>query len=80
MAPKAPAGRCSNGPGRPGVRPVRGALEPVALRRSPPDRASPSGTPPQTAPIESFDGRFRDEWLNLYWVRSLQHARQEIGR
>jgi putative transposase len=34
----------------------------------------------QNASIESFDGRFRDEWLNLHWVRSLQHARQEIGR
>jgi hypothetical protein len=38
------------------------------------------GKPLQNAFIESFNGRFRDECLNLYWFRSLAHARQEIAR
>jgi putative transposase len=32
----------------------------------------------QNAHIESFNGRFRDECLNLHWFRSLPHARQII--
>jgi putative transposase len=38
------------------------------------------GKPVQNAYVESFNGRFRDECLNLHWFRSLAHARDEIGR
>ena len=38
------------------------------------------GKPVQNAFVESFNGKFRDECLNLHWFRSLRHARQEIGR
>jgi putative transposase len=38
------------------------------------------GKPVQNAFIESFNGKFRDECLNLHWFRSLQHARDEIAR
>lgn len=34
----------------------------------------------QNAFVESFNGKFRDECLNLHWFRSLRHAREEIGR
>jgi putative transposase len=43
-------------------------------------RVPEPGKPVQNVSIESVDGRFRDECLNLHWVRSLQHARQEIAR
>jgi putative transposase len=33
------------------------------------------GKPNQNAYIESFNGRFRDEYLNEHWFTSLQHAR-----
>jgi putative transposase len=36
------------------------------------------GKPTQNAHIESFNGKFRDECLNLHWFRSLPHARQII--
>ena len=36
------------------------------------------GKPTQNAHIESFNGRFRDECLNLHWFRNLPHARQII--
>lgn len=32
------------------------------------------GTPTQNAYIESFNGHFRDEWLNEHWFTSLAHA------
>ncbi len=38
------------------------------------------GKPVQNAFVESFNGKFRDECLNLHWFRSLLHAREEIGR
>jgi len=38
------------------------------------------GKPVQSAFVESFNGKFRDECLNLRWFRSLRHAREEIGR
>lgn len=38
------------------------------------------GKPVQNAFVESFNGRFRDECLNLHWFQSLRHARQEIAR
>lgn len=38
------------------------------------------GKPVQNAFVESFNGKFRDECLNLHWFRSLPHAREEIGR
>lgn len=37
------------------------------------------GKPVQNAFVESFNGRFRDECLNLHWFKSLAHARAEIG-
>jgi putative transposase len=36
------------------------------------------GKPVQNAFVESFNGRLRDECLNLHWFRSLRHAREEI--
>lgn len=38
------------------------------------------GKPVQNSFVESCNGKFRDECLNLYWFRSLCHAREEIGR
>lgn len=38
------------------------------------------GKPVQNAFVESFNGKFRDECLNLYGFRSLRHAREEIDR
>lgn len=38
------------------------------------------GKPVQNAFVASFNGKFRDECLNLHWFRSLSHAREEIGR
>jgi putative transposase len=37
------------------------------------------GKPVQNAFVESFNGRMRDECLNLHWFRSLRHARDEIA-
>ena len=38
------------------------------------------GKPAQNAFVESFNGKFRDECLNLHWFRSLRNAREEIER
>ena len=38
-----------------------------------------SRKPTQNGHIESFNGKFRDECLNLHWFRSLPHARQIIA-
>jgi putative transposase len=38
------------------------------------------GKPVQNAFVESFNGKFRDECLNLHWFRSLHQAREEIAR
>ncbi len=38
------------------------------------------GKPVQNAFVESFNGKFRDECLNLHWCQSLRHAREEISR
>src|SRR5690242_5304036 len=37
------------------------------------------GKPVQNAFVESFNGKLRDECLNLHWFRSLRHARDEIA-
>ncbi len=37
------------------------------------------GKPVQNAFVESFNGKLRDECLNLHWFRSVRHARAEIG-
>lgn len=37
------------------------------------------GKPVQNAFVESFNGKLRDECLNLHWFRSLRHARNEIA-
>jgi putative transposase len=37
------------------------------------------GKPVQNAFVESFNGKLRDECLNMHWFRSLRHARDEIG-
>jgi putative transposase len=36
------------------------------------------GKPTQNGHLESFNGKFRDECLNLHWFTSLHHARQII--
>ena len=36
------------------------------------------GKPIENCFVESFNGRFRDECLNLHWFRSLRHARRRI--
>lgn len=36
------------------------------------------GKPTQNAFIESFNGRLRDECLNQYWFKNIEHARQII--
>lgn len=38
------------------------------------------GKPIQNAYIESFNGRFRDECLNVHWFENLQDARRKIGQ
>ncbi|MBB5420726.1 transposase InsO family protein [Paraburkholderia sp. JPY171] len=35
--------------------------------------------PTQNAYIESFNGKFRDEYLNSHWFTSLSHARAVIA-
>jgi putative transposase len=37
------------------------------------------GKPVRNALVESFNGKLRDERLNLHWFRSLRRARDEIG-
>ena len=37
------------------------------------------GKPVQNAFVECFNGKLRDECLNLHWFRSLRHARNEIA-
>lgn len=49
-------------------------LSGVALKQIEP------GKPNQTAHVESFNGRLRDECLNEHWFSSLAHARVEIER
>ena len=36
------------------------------------------GKPTQNAFVESFNGKFRDQCLNLYWFRDLSDARRTI--
>ena len=38
------------------------------------------GKPVQNAFVESFNGKVRDECLNLHWFRLLRHARDENER
>ena len=38
------------------------------------------GKPVQNAFVESFNGKLRDECLNLHWFRTLRHACDEIER
>ena len=38
------------------------------------------GKPVQNAFVESFNGKLRDECMNLHWFRSLRDAREEIAR
>ncbi|MEM1267067.1 MAG: integrase core domain-containing protein, partial [Pseudomonadota bacterium] len=37
------------------------------------------GRPVQNGFVESVNGKFRDDCLNLHWFRSFRHAREEIG-
>ena len=37
------------------------------------------GKPTDNAAIESFNGRFRDECLNVHWFESLEDASTKIG-
>src|SRR5262245_63611078 len=36
------------------------------------------GKPTDNAAIESFNGRFRDECLNIHWFASLEDAQQKV--
>lgn len=36
------------------------------------------GKPTDNAPIESFNGRFRDDCLNVHWFESLEDASRQI--
>ena len=36
------------------------------------------GKPTDNATIESFNGRFREEYLNVHWFASLEDAQQKI--
>jgi len=38
------------------------------------------GHPVENASIESFNGKLRDECLNIHWLESLSEARRLIGR
>ncbi len=38
------------------------------------------GKPTQNAFVESFNGKFRDECLNMHWFISLEHAQYEIEK
>jgi len=38
------------------------------------------GKPMQNGYIESFNGKFRAECLNLHWFRNLDHAREEVEK
>jgi putative transposase len=38
------------------------------------------GKPMQNGPVESFNGRFRDECLNASWFRTLADAKQKIAQ
>lgn len=62
-----------NGPERRGR-----ALEEWAWRRGVKLFFIDPGKPVQNAYIESFNGRFREEWLNLHWFTSLAKARRII--
>ena len=41
--------------------------------------AHPAGKPVQNAYAESFNGKFRDECLNVSWFRNLWDARRKIA-
>jgi putative transposase len=55
---------------------VSGHVAPGAQRR--PLLIDP-GKPMQNGYIESFNGKFRDEYLNEHWFTSLAQARQVIA-
>lgn len=38
-----------------------------------------SGKPTQNGFIDSFNGRFRDQWLNEHWFSDISHARRTIS-
>ena len=64
-----------NGPGGPGK-----AMFDWSERTGVQFRFIEPGKPVQTAFVESFNGKLRDECPNPHWFRSLSHARDEIGR
>jgi putative transposase len=43
-------------------------------------RFAEPGKPVRNAFVESFNGKFRDDCLNLHWFRPLRPAREDIGR
>jgi len=52
---------------------------PVRTRaRSQRSSIAPQGPGPRGRPIESFNGKFRDECLNEHWFLTIQDARQTI--
>ena len=38
------------------------------------------GKPTQNAFIESLNGKFRNEYLNQNWFKTIEHAEQEITK
>ena len=38
------------------------------------------GKPTQNAFVESLNGKFRNECLNQYWFKTIEHAEQEITK
>ena len=63
---------------RHGQRPGNGALDQWAYERGVRLRFIAPGKPVENCFIESFNGRLRDECLNLHWFRSLADARQIV--
>jgi putative transposase len=49
-----------------------------AYRKGVPLNSTWPGKPIDNAYAESFNGRFRDEWLNTNWFMNLKHARDII--
>lgn len=53
------------------------ALDQWAYQNNVKLKFSRPGKPTDNAFIESFNGKLRDEFLNLHWFKSLAHAREE---
>ena len=56
------------------------ALDKWAYQNNVKLKFSRPGKPTDNAFIESFNGKLRDEFLNLHWFKSLAHARDEVEK